>query len=64
MTPDLLDRPASLAGLRTLIANWRMPATESPVSPGLPTSPRLRRDIGLPEIDPAPRIVTPFGERI
>ncbi|MFD0980123.1 hypothetical protein [Tropicimonas aquimaris] len=64
MTPDILDRPVPLAGLRTLIANWRLPATALPVSPGLPTSPRLRRDIGLPEIEPAPQVVTPFGERI
>lgn len=51
-------RPARLAGLRALLDLAVTALTRPPRRPAPPTAARLRRDIGLPEIEPVPMAPT------
>ncbi|MGI1663578.1 hypothetical protein ACRDNQ_15165 [Palleronia sp. KMU-117] len=62
---SLLSRPRNrLAGFRALFGLTVGRTLSVNRSPSLPTASRLRRDIGLPEIDPEPPIHAFFGRRL
>ncbi|WP_168622828.1 hypothetical protein [Roseicyclus persicicus] len=56
MPPIVFRRRSRLSGLWALLGWSPVGGVSGNRASPLPTAPRLRRDIGLPEIEPAPPI--------